>query len=1203
MTVDTESEKPGAHSQKHAEPEELEDRYARTPLLDIEKAQGKMNQAIISYEDNICVHDEPITTDFAMETMSILNPKFKTIPQDVKKVLFHLLGDAVENLTLALSAGMQFGLINKTIAKGVFWPEVASSMGVIEPAFLTQEFGTRSPMKLSDDKRRNKTAYELEALVHQFKESANTIILSRASREAQSTLHYFLDQYKHRFDETLDDKDWSEFINFDLIGSLQSKGIPASQIRRECYRKLDEYRDIFDDLSDYCVVWARPLAIHNCRVQLRALFDGHSNSSYITLMIPLWNIPIRIQHVDVPPVTPPRESETKETTKSDKDSRVSNKKPRENKPRESKPFQRASNAITTNTPAKKPKVMLSTTTTNTSKQSTPTQGQPVRRGEPYVPQTTVKQTTYTTEQIKAMAAITCKYDSVGCYNTHCMYGHQTTYTLPCKYTPCLAPGKCKLTHDPGQQKTPTKPQIRRYERRKSQKQAQQSVASDDDEEEGEEDEDSDDPNDPLHNFPIPHKVRPTNHDTIITQLTNALRTVNLQEVRGRRSKRSRHTADIEGEPLPARKRQGHMPRDHTSPEPLESLRVSNVAVNVLHDCPISYEENLVLSLGLNFVPRSRKSKREIFTDASDKFIRQVRIKKHFASSTTSDSNLTIETILHTRINKSLTLQEQQAKFEPTITRSPIEQYLDVVKNKLWLESLKEHTERKHETYKWAKFLRIANQLRRREDIIIKPSDKNLGVTVMNKKWYIDTALSNKYLGDDTTYKPCTTPPILDNITNDLRSIFNRQTWLTTITADKLLKDLLSDETHGKIKLCRMYFMPKLHKPTIALRPICASIGWITYWASVYIHHTVFPFLKRIPSYVTNSSQVVTMLNTLKPPLHFQFVEADVENLYPSIDIDDGVAAIHNFLTRRTNMAKGHISLITNLLTWVLKNNYVCFGTLTFLQISGTAMGTPCAVVLACIYVHVLEQEALDIFRSTRRIHQDILWYVRFIDDVGAVVTDYDTGIELMRLLNTRRPKIKFTFRIRNTACQFLDLTIQKTFARHGTEQNLSVTAYSKPMNKFLFLPPTSCHPPHIFQGWITGYGRRLRLNCANDDDYQVNLSQFKCRLEARGYDGYTIHRAFGNIPDRQTILDTVEQQQRTEQTVNTRTQTIGVPFIITYCPAVKDALPAIKEALNLDEVARLDPHFPQLFGNRSTPLISFKRSTNLREIVAPSSLK
>ena len=304
------------------------------------------------------------------------------------------------------------------------------------------------------------------------------------------------------------------------------------------------------------------------------------------------------------------------------------------------------------------------------------------------------------------------------------------------------------------------------------------------------------------------------------------------------------------------------------------------------------------------------------------------------------------------------------------------------------------------------------------------------------------------------------------------------------------------------------------------------------------------------------------------------------------------------------MARGHISLIINLLKWVLKNNYVCFGTHTFLQISGTAMGTPCAVVVACIYVHVLEQEALDIFRSNRLSHQDIVWFKRYIDDVNAIVTDYETGIELMRLLNTRRPTIKFTFQIHNTNCQFLDLTIQKTFARHGTVQNLSVTAYSKPMNKFLFLPPTSCHPPHIFQGWITGgYGRRLRLNCADDTDYQINLQQFKTRLEERGYYGHTIHDAFGNIPERQTIIDTVLRQQRAEQIEDTQTKTIGVPFIITYCPAVLDALPAIKAALNLDDVARLDSDFPQLFGNRASPLISFRRSTNLREIVAPSTLK
>ena len=65
--------------------------------------------------------------------------------------------------------------------------------------------------------------------------------------------------------------------------------------------------------------------------------------------------------------------------------------------------------------------------------------------------------------------------------------------------------------------------------------------------------------------------------------------------------------NFEGKPHTTRKRHGHTPRDPTKPEPLGSLRVRNVAVNVFHECQISYEESLVLSLGLNFVPRSRKS--------------------------------------------------------------------------------------------------------------------------------------------------------------------------------------------------------------------------------------------------------------------------------------------------------------------------------------------------------------------------------------------------------------------------------------------------------------------------------------------------------------------------------------------------------------------------------------------------------------------
>ena len=178
--------------------------------------------------------------------MSILNYNFKTTPKDVRMVLFHILRDTVENMILAFRARIQFGLINKTLAKGVFWPEVANSMGIVELAFITKELGTRSPIRINETKRRNKAANEQQALVHQFKESLNTINLSRALRETTSILLYCLDQYKHRFNKTLDNKDWSDFFNYDLITSLQSKGATVTQIYIDCRGQLNEYRNLFD---------------------------------------------------------------------------------------------------------------------------------------------------------------------------------------------------------------------------------------------------------------------------------------------------------------------------------------------------------------------------------------------------------------------------------------------------------------------------------------------------------------------------------------------------------------------------------------------------------------------------------------------------------------------------------------------------------------------------------------------------------------------------------------------------------------------------------------------------------------------------------------------------------------------------------------------------------------------------------------------
>jgi hypothetical protein len=155
------------------------------------------------------------------------------------------------------------------------------------------------------------------------------------------------------------------------------------------------------------------------------------------------------------------------------------------------------------------------------------------------------------------------------------------------------------------------------------------------------------------------------------------------------------------------------------------------------------------------------------------------------------------------------------------------------------------------------------------------------------------------------------------------------------------------------------------------------------------------------------------------------------------------------------------------------------------------------------------------------------------------------------------------------------------------------------MNKFLFLPPTSCHPPHIFQGWIIGYGKRLRLNCSNDSEFTQSLTDFNSRLLQRGYEQQCITDAFKKIPSRDTLLNNLGN---TPHPSTTSSRSIGVPFVLTYTPSIRQALPLLKTALSFTEEAHLDPDFPLIFGKRLSPLLSFRRGPNLRDLVAPSAL-
>jgi hypothetical protein len=121
-------------------------------------------------------------------------------------------------------------------------------------------------------------------------------------------------------------------------------------------------------------------------------------------------------------------------------------------------------------------------------------------------------------------------------------------------------------------------------------------------------------------------------------------------------------------------------------------------------------------------------------------------------------------------------------------------------------------------------------------------------------------------------------------------------------------------------------------------------------------------MKNTPSFILNSSTLLKRLEVTHYPLNCWLLEADVDNLYPSIIINEGLISLRKKLTQTTKPSF-KIEFIIDLAYWVLTKNYVKFGNRMFLQIKGTAMGTPFATKFACMHLQVLEEKNLLTLKS------------------------------------------------------------------------------------------------------------------------------------------------------------------------------------------------------------------------------------------------
>ena len=380
------------------------------------------------------------------------------------------------------------------------------------------------------------------------------------------------------------------------------------------------------------------------------------------------------------------------------------------------------------------------------------------------------------------------------------------------------------------------------------------------------------------------------------------------------------------------------------------------------------------------------------------------------------------------------------------------------------------------------------------DTIVKPADKNLGLTLISKEWYI--AECERQLSDISTYARVhhvslsgIQEKVLDYIATLEGNIpSNEHKWLTR-------------ETRRLIRMPQFYIMPKLHKNPVKGRPIVASHSWCTWPLSKWVANRINTYAASQDTVLTDTNALIALLRgmELSEDDDIMLSTADVESLYTSIPIPGALVAVEERL-RACGVDESFLRITINAVGYVLRNNFFeCNGNV-YHQRKGLAMGTPLAPPVANLFL--ASQEA-----RLMRVVTPPLLYVRFLDDIFVVqrLSEAEPKHLLWDGLNTMHPDIKLTRESSPSMVDFLDLQIYRQGKR------LLHRVHQKALNKYLYISPRSCHPRHVIEGFVRTELIRYARNSSTELDFVKICHAFSNRLRERGFHPTFLKHLFASV--------------------------------------------------------------------------------------------
>ncbi len=421
--------------------------------------------------------------------------------------------------------------------------------------------------------------------------------------------------------------------------------------------------------------------------------------------------------------------------------------------------------------------------------------------------------------------------------------------------------------------------------------------------------------------------------------------------------------------------------------------------------------------------------------------------------------------------------------------------------------------------------RLLKNLRDNKDVIILPTDKNLGPAAMDTADYVQQVLQEHLL--TTNYEIIHETTALRRMTlaaQDMWEIFSdlHETGRLEDQEATFLQRSFQMKQRGQFRMAHFYGTPKVHKNPIKLRPVVSKCGTELEVMSKYLDSILQRIVKYahrqrkadptnptpiLPSYLKDSWELLDDVKQLPilPP-DARLISIDAVGMYVNIDTDTAIDVIGSWYDKHwetfNKMGLPNTDFILRGLILVMKNCIFQFDDLFCHQQNGTAMGTSVACMYATIFMGAYEEDYI----HPNLNNHGIFYYRRFIDDGFAVIRDQDDNVtNFMNLVNTLGPegkRLQWTTSGPKMALEFLDLRLQISAGK------IISSSYSKEMNLHLYLPAHSAHPASNIAGMIYGKLRTFWLQNTSPDDYIKFTRAFYDYMHQRGHTQESLNKLF-----------------------------------------------------------------------------------------------